>query len=507
MINLVAYTKSTYVWLKNSVLFFIFLNKHFYSNIDENVSDKNTSCVIIQPWLLSAVPFYTMLMGIFLKKKGRKIDFIFDLNYVGNEYYYFLLQKRVLIFFSWFFRKKISIIKSTDFPNNYSETLSESILVKNATNSTIHFFKGEMIQEGRVEYYNLIYSQLKYASKFVLYLLNSKNYEYIYVPGGVRNTSCLYVEIAKEKNIRVVTFDSDFGVKITSINGIAAHLTDIPTSFDLIKNKISDKEISEVKKNVDLDISKRMNGTDHFRTQVDNTNNDESEAEIDIGVLILLNVSWDSAALGIHSIFTSYQEWLFFTIKFLLDSTKSTITIRQHPHERYPLVKSNDDFQHAIFEKFQNNSRINFVDCFSKINTYKLIYNSDFVVCFSSTAGVEAALFNKQVIVASNCYYSNFKFVSKPNTIDMYKYLITNAVINIGTYNNIAINDTYLCHILGQSCNLIITDFTPVLSDYYKWIKLPPIQIYNSNKVQKYLDSIDKGIPMCYFNFLDNISI
>jgi len=482
-------------------LFFNELIKHDQRETKDDAPNKKNIAVIIQPWMFSAVPFYILTIGLFLKRK-HNVSFVLDSFTFGRQKLLFKIQvygiKKVLNFLNPALVIDLKKCKPVTKGN-----LSDSVIEQMAGRSSVHFMKGELKIEGRAEYKKLVYDQLTAAEPYIHAMFIDNAYDCVFFPGGIYGTSCLYYEFCKKYNVRPNTFDSDFGVLITSVNGIAAQLSDIPIAYRRIKKELNADVFDHIYQIVHDQVDKRTNGKDHFNTQIVSQKAQTHPDNIDC--LMVLNVSWDSAALGINTVFDSYYEWVLHTVEHVLNNSDNNITIRQHPHERFPLVKSNDDFEALLKAKFGDHERIQFIDCNDNVNTYKLITKAKFVLAFSSTAGVEAVILGKPVIIASGCYYSDLGFVNKAESLKHYNNLLDQGLSDQLSVNKDQIDDAYICYYAGICCNLVFTDFTPVTTDFIKWVKRTPSQVYAEPAIQRYLESICSGVPLAYLNFNEEI--
>jgi hypothetical protein len=493
---------SSIFWFLNAKDFYKYLvnlkRSDFLKNVNYDPAPIKIA-IIIHAWFLGPAPFFSIVTGLFLSKKNITIDFIVDDLKFGDSTLLFYVQIKTIKFLTRIIPSNYKVIYISQLiPVDENIILDDDDLKDLAKQNTIHYMKGELKMDGRKDYYDIVYNDLYKARPYIYSLFENSTYNSFYLAGGVCGTTSIYIKYGEHFKLNVATFDSGAGVLVTSVNGVATHLTDIPLALKLLKSD-PDFEMKKVliKQYVNNQILARRSGTDAFDSQIINNNSSVVEF-INVGVLILLNSSWDSAALGINNIFNSYIDWLIETVYFLINHTDQIITIRQHPAERFDLAKGNDDFKIIIRNKFGETSRINFIDCYSEINTYNLIERSNIIICFSSTSGIESAIFGKKVIVTSNCYYSNEDFVYKPGSINDYYSIILSSLGEKFIITPTQIENAILCYYLGQCCNWIFTDFTPMYSDFKKWVKVPASQIYNFETIDSYLKSIERGIPSSY---------
>lgn len=467
-------------------------NKEFQSE-SKKVGEQKI-CVVIQPWLTTPAPFFSMATGLLLLKRGNYIDFLIDdftfgksslvykIQIVSIRYLGKILAKNVTVFY---LSEMLFLKDSTIVPDSYLDSL--------VFQNSVHFMKGELKNEGRQSYKELIKSQLVKAKPYIYGFFSSHKYDFINISGGIYSTTGIYLAYAKYYNTRVSTYDAGFGVLVSSVDGIAAQLSDIPYGVSVLKKEINTIQLDVIKAFSLKQIDDRKSGTDAFGFLDTGTNIDLIPE--DVGVLILLNSVWDSAALGINTIYSSYVEWLDDTLAYLLNNTSRMITVRQHPGEKLDYQKPSDDLDTHLKQKFNNNERILFVDCYSKINTYQLIEAADLIICFSSTTGIESAILGKRVIVSSNCYYSSASFVSRPSSLNHYYDLIKgNGIHNIPATQE-SLEEAILFYFLGQLCNWIFTDFTPMPDDFKKWVKNYK-ELMIDNNVGMYLKSMEDFVPI-----------
>lgn len=468
-------------------------NKEFSASKRE-LSEKKV-CVIVQPWLTTPAPFFSMATGLLLIQRGNKVNFLIDDFFFGKSIIVYKIQIWSIKYLCKSLSKNAQVFYLSEMnPIEDLKVLPADYIDSLINQNAVHFMKGELIKERRQEYKNIIKRQLFKAKPYIYSFFNCHTYDFINISGGIYGTTGVYLAYANHFKIRSSTYDAGFGVLVSSVNGIAAQLSDIPLSVSILKTDLESIQFEKIKEFSLKQIEERKAGTDVFGFLDTGTNIDLIPD--DVGVLILLNSVWDSAALGINTIFNGYVQWLIETIEFLLKNTDKIITVRQHPGEKLDYQKPSDDLDFYLKSMFNNNERILFVDCYSKINTYQLIEASDLVICYSSTSGIESAILGKTVIVSSNCYYSNSNFVNKPTSLNHYYQLILQKLSVNEIYNtNQYLDDAILFYFLGQCCNWVFTNFTPMPDDFKKWIKSYKCLVKNP-EVNMYLNSMENSLPI-----------
>ena len=67
-----------------------------------------------------------------------------------------------------------------------------------------------------------------------------------------------------------------------------------------------------------------------------------------VGAVLTLNQSFDTAALGRHHVFSSQMEWITETVAWVLKNTDDTVVVRQHPIERHKAHAGNDGYAQVL---------------------------------------------------------------------------------------------------------------------------------------------------------------
>lgn len=129
-------------------------------------------------------------------------------------------------------------------------------------------------------------------------------------------------------------------------------------------------------------------------------------------VVVLPNVTWDSAVLGLETVFDNMADWLTTTIGSLLDADDVEVIVRVHPGET-SLSKwsSREPAAAVIAEHFgELPAHIRVIPPDDPTSTYPIIESSDVGVVYTSTIGLELATRGKPVLVGANPHYANKGF-------------------------------------------------------------------------------------------------
>jgi len=483
-------------WKKWEEQFIIFVAKWLCEK-KIKINTRSPIGIVVSPWIQTAVPWFSITMGLFLANRGNRVTFIFDdiengiEDKVTFQYQVDSIQKILSRISDRFEIIQLSRLK---IRNSLLTGADNTIINSLAKANAIHFFRGETNENSNNFTQNLI--QIFTKKLFIIHdILYQNSFSSLLLPGGIWGSSGLFLKIAREKNIRINSYDAGFGILLISTNGVAAHQTDIPIAMSLL-DKAELKKIIEIAYN-ELDRRKeaRPEQSDFVPSfQKIGFINDSST--YNVGILLLLNQVCDTAALGLEKIFDSTIEWIFASIEWTLNNCDEIITIRQHPIERTEFGRTNDDYSNLIRSRYGNNKRIKFISAEDEVNTYKVINLAKCVITFSSTTALEAVMMDKPVITITECYYSNLGFVLKPISKEEY-FSHIDSCIN-GNYKTTLKQktDAATCYYLTQCCNRINTTFTGQPSDFEKWVKKSPKELSESEEINDVLTSIEEGVPI-----------
>jgi hypothetical protein len=208
-----------------------------------------------------------------------------------------------------------------------------------------------------------------------------------------------------------------------------------------------------------------------------------------------MNVEWDAAALGRHTIFRDTADWITETVEFVLSHGPHTIAVRQHPAERRKVERSRFDIEAILEERFGANPRLRFVTANDSVNTYDLIRSAAVVLPLASTIGIEAAAMGKVVLVSGATYYTDLGFVWKAASRDEYMTLLERALRGELPRKPDQVEKAWLCYYLTPVCNRVWTSFTPAPSnsDYWKWVARDPDELFRDAEVEDILTALADG--------------
>lgn len=452
---------------KNSRFLFDYLQfKKFLENqqIEKQVkkTDDEKICIAVLPWMGTAVPWYAITLALMLGKKNKNVFILFDDLPFGDDELFHKVQSKLIFKILNTLELEYKIL--SHYEDKYFES-AQFIDELSAMNS-IHFTKGESNKELRERYESKIKIQLSNSYKKYLSFFDSEEINKIVIPGGIWGNSGIISKHFKSSQVDVISYDGPEHNLLLSTKGIAAQLNDIPITFNRILEIEQEKQFAIEQGKEQLEKRRKGSGFNAFFDNQSNALNLENDY-----YLMLLNSVWDSAALGLHTVYESMIEWILDSIEWVLNNTEKTIIIRQHPAERVDVINNTDSYEKQIENRFGKNKRVIFIEAKKDINTYDLIENASCMLGFSSTSIVEAVALGKPAIIVSNTYYASLGIVYNANGKEEYYEYLQKASKNELEVTQEMQNRACISNYITQSCNWIKTDFTPHRSDFLKWSK------------------------------------
>ena len=299
--------------------------------------------------------------------------------------------------------------------------------------------------------------------------------ECLVVPGGVYGTSGLYCLAAAERGTRVATFDADRGVAQICVDGVAAQNGDLARAFYVLCEEPRDvkQDAIEIAR---AEFRSRAEGSDRYGYQA--VGSRPATGARSGGVLIPLNVEWDTAALGRHVAFTDTVDWVSSTVEMVLELHPGPVIVRQHPSERRPGQRSRLDLAGVLRDRFGQDPRYSFVAADDPVSSYDLLDSVDLVLPFTSNIGIEAAALGKTVLVAGATFYADLGFTWSATSRDEYLALLRRGLLGDLPPWREQQERAWLCYYLVAVTNRIWTDFTSHPDDFWSWVRRSPDELF-----------------------------
>jgi hypothetical protein len=126
--------------------------------------------------------------------------------------------------------------------------------------------------------------------------------------------------------------------------------------------------------------------------------------------VLFTNLVWDTAVFGRDRGFRSIQDWLRDTVEWFRLHPDRQLVIRIHPAEDLrPSQESNEKLSDLVRGLTLPPNAV-MVPSAAPLSSYALIEAASAVMVYTSTAGLEAALYGKRVLVAARVYYGGRGF-------------------------------------------------------------------------------------------------
>jgi hypothetical protein len=471
-----------------------------YASKNQREEDGKHIDVVLMPWLGTNVPWFSLAMGLFLAARGNKVRFVIDdLPFGKGGVGYFLMISTIKSVVKLLERQYEVVKLSSNLSEVSLSEYEEDFINKKAVLNAVWALRGEMKKDGRDAYISRSIIQLRRSYRAILKRLDDPSVDVIFVPGGVWGASSIWVELSRSKGKRIASYDAGPGVLLLATNGIAAQLQDIPKAFSLLKEHVSVHGGHEfILKEANEEMNRRRLGADKFSSQIGNSR--EVDSGLKGAVLLALNSSWDSAALGLHAVFDDSTQWVVETTKYLLEETQVPVIVRQHPVERLELARSSDNYRNLLAREFGDNPRLHFIAADDPVNSYDLLDMVAAVVVYTSTIGIEAAIRGKVVVTASNSYYANLGFVYKADSLSQYQKVLLDAARGACVISPKMRDDALYCYYLTQCCNWVFSSFNP--NGFSDWSSKGLDELSKDEKVELVVRAIEQGLPVAYLAHL-----
>ncbi|MEO6054478.1 MAG: hypothetical protein ABIP97_10730 [Chthoniobacterales bacterium] len=448
--------------------------------------------IIITPWVETAVPWFSLTLGLLYRKLGYRVAFIYHDTTFPNRnepVSQLAIIKRVLNRFA----PRFEILSLSSFaPQHCDKILSVEL------DKLVHLNMGTYLRRtpqdfSPEELQAKCASAMREAAGSLLALFETRRFDHVVAPGGLYGFSGLYRVISDRYDTRTAYYDSGTGSLVLGSDNVAGHCMDLGKAFspeyqDFLKEN-SEIMIALAK----AEMAQRVTAGDRYSYQEAAMNPKDRELGGDI--LIPLSIFDDAAGIGKTQSFASSAEWIEETVNWILTKTDASVVMREHPSTRK--VKTNRDLQLRLAEQHKGNPRFRFIAGTETVNTYALMPRAKIVLPCASTVGVEAAAMGKHVIMESSAYYAGLSFVTFALTKEDYFAQITKALANPEPLSQSQRNDAWTCYFLGQVANFVDGDFTPIPSDFSSWVARKFEELAADPKIQLVVEVLAEGVPSC----------
>jgi hypothetical protein len=128
--------------------------------------------------------------------------------------------------------------------------------------------------------------------------------------------------------------------------------------------------------------------------------------------VLFTNLVWDTAVFGRDIGFASIGEWLREVVRWFTDHPDRQLVIRIHPAEDLrPSQESNEKLSDVV-RQLTLPPNVVLVPSAATVSSYALMEAASAVLVYTSTAGLEAALYGRRVLVGARVYYAGRGFTT-----------------------------------------------------------------------------------------------
>ena len=467
-----------------------FIEKNFQkSNFVKN-DNKETICVVVQPWYGQPVPWVAIVLAMVLNNNKNNVMILFnDINmYKGiRAAILFGLEKVCIKIILNKIYDRIQYVPLSKYRNKQEGNVDEDIVMSIIKINSIHSSRGESSTKHRQEFKNYLIKNYNEMYLTADIFFSQNKIDKCVCAGGLWGGSGIIRHISGLTGAQTMCYDGGDGSILFSTVGASSQQKDIEISFNTVLQSDEDRNYAVCKGREK--IEKRITGEDpdlfYIHKQI------TTSYEGDDYYLMLLNIVWDGAAQGIHLVYEDMTEWILDTIKWILDNTDKKIVIKQHPGERAKHASSRDEYESIIHSIFGRNERIVFIDATSNVTGYELIKSACCVIGFSSSSVVEAVALGKPAIITSNSYFSHLGFVYSAKTIDQYYAYLSSANVNKLKVSLPMMDRACVCNYLTQTCNRLFSCFTTDQID--SWVR---VDLSELNAVSLIVEAIETSTPV-----------
>jgi len=140
-------------------------------------------------------------------------------------------------------------------------------------------------------------------------------------------------------------------------------------------------------------------------------------------VPVFTNVIYDTSQVHSNVVFSHMFTWLEVVQEIIRSHPETLFVIRAHPDEMRPgtAKQSRESVRDWVTQGGVDRlSNVVFIDSLEYVSSYELIQRAKFVMVYSSSIGLEAALMGKPVLCAGKARYTQYPMVFFPQSVESY---------------------------------------------------------------------------------------
>lgn len=431
------------------------------------------AAVVITPWCSCPVPWFSLTVACLLRREGVRVSLVWNDICDMADPTTFERETQLIGAFLKHFRT-FDVIRLSEQAPAPPGVEDRRFLATPANVNAIWQNRSSLPRQRVAALEESMTALLSRSLPHIKGLFARHRFDFALVPGGLYGNSGLYIDVGQSQGVRMSTFDSNPGQLLLGLEGTAGCCTDIPRCVREAGALLGDRQ-EAARAIARRRLQDRMGATEKFFTdpgfegqpiQLLSAQDDRNSYSDD--VVFPLNVDWDAAALGLHRFFRDDCEWLVDTIGYLLERTDARVAVRQHPGNRV-VVDGAVNLEQELHRHFGQHPRFRFIRARDPVNTYKLMAAARVVLPFSSTAGIEAAMLGKPLVLPSRAYYAEMAFVEGCHDKESYLQRVAALVRQPPAPDPAKVAAAELAYFFSAVCNLVPTAFTPHPQDFAVW--------------------------------------
>lgn len=255
---------------------------------------------------------------------------------------------------------------------------------------------------------------------------------------GVTFAEAVIASIAEEKGIRLVTYESGYRNGST----LFKHGRDV-TNYEILVPESFELD-DQTEAQLDRYLEKRFKGKFsmagvEFWPEIKEIDPELREKIVrhKQTVAVFTNVVFDTSQAWGHVCFENMFEWLETTMRIAKRHPETLFVVRAHPDEAREVKKSRqsvgDWLKLSGWGRLEN---VHFIGPTARINSYRIIELSKFVLIYNSQIGIEAALTGKTVLTGAKTRFHTSGAVEFEKTPGQFEARLEELLVSKGIDNN-----------------------------------------------------------------------
>ena len=381
------------------------------------------------------------LLGLALKKRGHKVTYIIDDNFLPIHEYKKIGEEK-----DWNYKSYASYVFADAFLKRMGhESLALSKFIDKDIDSLVYDKRFDSIQEASLlKHYKvgvispdlpLVEEKKELIKKSIAittYLgevLIQKNPDLVIMSHGIYSTWGPIFQFLDASRINILMYGR--GKKRHTLKfdwNKTGDSWDISAFWNKVKNNdLTSDQLNEINQYLDSRISHKE---DVFVYNFGKkTSNDETISQLGLETdkpiyTLFTNVLWDAASAQREIAFKNPVEWVIETIEWFNDQPDKQLIVKIHPAEI--VIGTNMPFYDIILSRVTPNKNVRIIKPEEKVNSWSIYAISTLGMVHTTTAGMEMPLVSKPCVVVSKTHYRNKGFTLDINSKEEYFELLQN---------------------------------------------------------------------------------